>query len=52
MSKWNLVYIDADGDTISLDSDLDIQTMLETATKDHIKVYIRDCVEDNTQSNS
>lgn len=43
MFKWNLVYIDSDGDTISLDSDLDVQTMINTMEKDHIKVYIRDC---------
>lgn len=42
MSKWHLVYIDSDGDTISLDSDLDVQTMLETTNKDHLKVYIKD----------
>ena len=42
MSKWYLVYIDSDGDTISLDSDLDVQTMLETTNKDHLKIYIRD----------
>ena len=42
MSKWTLSYIDSDGDSISLDSDLDVQTMLETITKDHLKVYIKD----------
>ena len=46
MSKWYLVYIDSDGDTISLDSDLDVQTMLETTNKDHLKVYIRDAEAD------
>lgn len=30
MSKWNMSYVDADGDSISLDTDLDVQTMLET----------------------
>ena len=24
MSKWNMYYIDSDGDVISLDSDLDV----------------------------
>ena len=42
MSKWTLTYIDTDGDSIALDSDLDVQTMLETSTRDHLKVYIRD----------
>lgn len=42
MSKWNMSYVDADGDSISLDSDLDVQTMLETIEKDHLKVYIKD----------
>lgn len=42
MSRWTLSYIDSDGDAIALDSDLDVQTMLETITKDHLKVYIKD----------
>ena len=42
MSKWTLSYIDSDGDSISLDSDLDVQTMLETVNRDHLKVYIKD----------
>lgn len=46
MSKWSLVYIDSDGDTISLDSDLDVQTMLDTTQKDHLKVYIKDSEND------
>lgn len=35
-------YIDSDGDQISLDSELDYQTMLETSNKDHMKIYIKD----------
>ena len=42
MSRWGLTYIDSDGDSIALDSDLDVQTMLDTVTKDHLKVYIKD----------
>lgn len=42
MSKWTMSYVDADGDSISLDSDLDVQTMLETIEKDQLKVYIKD----------
>lgn len=42
MSKWTLAYIDSDGDQIALDSDLDVQTMLDTCTRDHLKVYIKD----------
>lgn len=42
MSKWSMSYIDADGDSIALDSDLDVQTMLETIGTDHLKVYIKD----------
>jgi len=42
MSKWSMSYVDADGDSISLDSDLDVQTMLETIEKDQLKVYIKD----------
>lgn len=37
-----MVYIDSDGDTISLDSQLDVDTMLETVSKDHQKIYIKD----------
>lgn len=48
MSKWALHYIDSDGDQISLDSELDFQTMIETVGKDHIKIYIRDKDEDDT----
>lgn len=42
MSNWTLSYFDDDGDSISLDSELDLQTMMDTITKDHIKVYIKD----------
>lgn len=42
MSKWSMAYIDSDGDLISLDSDLDVQTMLETSTGDHVMAYIKD----------
>ena len=28
MSKWSMSYIDSDGDAISIDSDLDLQTMI------------------------
>lgn len=42
MSKWEMHYIDSDGDQITLDSELDFQTMLETTGKDHIKIYIKD----------
>lgn len=35
-------YTDSDGDQISLDSQLDFQTMLDTIGKEHLKVYIKD----------
>lgn len=41
-SDWNLVYIDSEQDVISLGSDLDIQTMLETMDQERLKVYIKD----------
>lgn len=41
-SDWNLVYIDSERDVISLGSDLDIQTMLETMDQERLKVYIKD----------
>lgn len=37
-----MAYIDSDGDLISLDSDLDVQTMLETSTGEQIMAYIKD----------
>ncbi len=42
MSKWTMSYIDSDGDPISLDSDLDVKTMLETTDRSHVKVFIKD----------
>lgn len=42
MSKWNMSYIDADGDAISLDSDLDVSTMMETCGKEEVKIYVKD----------
>lgn len=50
MSKWTLSYIDSDGDAISLDSDLDVQTMLDTTRKDHLKVYIKDADQEAEKS--
>ena len=37
-----LTYIDSDGDNISLTCQLDVQTMLDTSTKEHLKIYIQD----------
>ena len=42
MSKWSMSYIDSDGDAISIDSDLDLTTMIETSGKDNMKIYIKD----------
>ena len=40
--NFGLFYVDSDGDSICLGSQLDVQTMLETINKDHLKVYIKD----------
>lgn len=44
MSKWSMSYVDADGDTISLDSEMDVTMMKETSPKDDMKIYIKDIV--------
>ena len=41
-SHWTLTYLDADGDRITLESEYDVQTMLETTSKDHLKAFIQD----------
>ena len=45
MSKWTMYYIDSDGDSISLDSEADVQTMIETSGKNHMKVFVKDVEE-------
>jgi hypothetical protein len=35
-------YIDMDGDFISIDSESDYETMVETAGRNHMKIYIKD----------
>ena len=40
LSKWTITYIDSDGDRIALDSEIDVQNMLSSATKDHLKAVV------------
>jgi len=42
MSKWSLYYIDSEDDEISLDSEVDYNTLIETSEKDYIKIYVVD----------
>ena len=50
MSKWSMSYIDADGDAISIDSDLDLETMIETSGKDNMKIYIKDVLAEEEET--
>lgn len=50
MSKWSMSYIDADGDAISIDSDLDLETMIETSGRDNMKIYIKDVLAEEEET--
>lgn len=43
-------YIDADGDAISIDSDLDLETMIETSGRDNMKIYIKDVLAEEEET--
>ena len=42
LSNWSLTYLDSDGDRINLENEYDVQTMLETTSKDHLKAFVQD----------
>lgn len=42
MLKWNMHYIDSENDEISLDSQTDYNTLIETCEDDEIKIYVVD----------